>query len=154
MSVSSEQSTQAYPKDIQGTIKKYEQFITSTLKPDLEQTLEQRDAIYTRMTEYLKLKTHIDTIKSQDLKELETKIDLGSSFYVKAFVPDTKDIFVNVGFGFHLEMTLEEADAFIDEKVKDLEKLADKYTQEASEIRARIQMVYSALMENVNSENK
>ncbi|KAJ2841111.1 hypothetical protein J3B02_006045, partial [Coemansia erecta] len=103
---------------------------------------------------YLKLKTHIDTIKSQDLKELETKIDLGSSFYVKAFVPDTKDIFVNVGFGFHLEMTLEEADAFIDEKVKDLEKLADKYTQEASEIRARIQMVYSALMENVNSENK
>ncbi|KAJ1822378.1 hypothetical protein LPJ56_000825 [Coemansia sp. RSA 2599] len=154
MSVSLKQPTQGYPKDIQETIKKYEEFITTTLKPDLEQTLEQRDAIYTRMTEYLKLKTHIDAIKTQDLQELETKVDLGSSFYVKAFVPDTKMIYVSVGFGFHLEMTLDEADAFIDEKVRSMEKLADKYTQEASEIRARIQMVYSALVENVKGEKQ
>ncbi|KAJ1879255.1 hypothetical protein H4R99_007808 [Coemansia sp. RSA 1722] len=139
-------------KDIQEAISKYEEFVTNTLKPDLKQTLEQRDIVYTRMTEYLKLKTHIDAIKTQDLQELETKVDLGSSFYVKAFVPDTKYLFVNVGFGFHLEMTLDEANKFIDEKVQSLEKLTDKYTQEASEIRARIQLIYNALMEGVNSE--
>ncbi|KAJ2706178.1 hypothetical protein FB645_001814 [Coemansia sp. IMI 203386] len=148
----SKQLSKGQQKDIQEAISKYKEFVTNTLKPDLEQTLEQRDIVYTRMTEYLKLKTHIDAIKTQDLKELETKVDLGSSFYVKAFVPDTKYLFVNVGFGFHLEMTLDEANKFIDEKVQSLEKLADKYTQEASEIRARIQLVYNALMEGVNSE--
>ncbi|KAJ1879240.1 hypothetical protein H4R99_006972 [Coemansia sp. RSA 1722] len=148
----SKQLSKGQQKDIQEAISKYEEFVTNTLKPDLEQTLEQRDIVYTRMTEYLKLKTHVDAIKTQDLQELETKVDLGSSFYVKAFVPDTKYLFVNVGFGFHLEMTLDEANTFIDEKVQSLEKLADKYTQQASEIRARIQLVYNALMEGVNSE--
>ncbi|KAI7824527.1 hypothetical protein BX661DRAFT_185481 [Kickxella alabastrina] len=126
-------------------IKKYEDFITTKLQPDLQQTLELRDTIFNQMSEYLKLKTHIDTIRTQGLDELETKVDLGSNFYVKAFVPDT-----NIGFGFHLQMTLDEADAFIDEKVKHLEKLADRHTDEANEIRAQIKMVYSALMESIN----
>ncbi|KAJ1827095.1 hypothetical protein LPJ70_007573, partial [Coemansia sp. RSA 2708] len=77
------------------------------------------------MSEYLKLKTHIDSIRSQQLDELETKVDLGSNFYAKAFVPDTQYIFVNVGFGFHLQMSLDEADEFIDRKVKHMEKLAE-----------------------------
>ncbi|KAJ1896778.1 hypothetical protein LPJ66_003782 [Kickxella alabastrina] len=111
-----------YPVEIQEAIKKYEDFITTKLQPDLQQTLELRDTIFNQMSEYLKLKTHIDTIRTQGLDELETKVDLGSNFYVKAFVPDTKFIFVSIGFGFHLQMTLDEADAFIDEKVKHLEK--------------------------------
>ncbi|KAJ1938827.1 hypothetical protein GGF37_004652 [Kickxella alabastrina] len=115
-----------YPVEIQEAIKKYEDFITTKLQPDLQQTLELRDTIFNQMSEYLKLKTHIDTIRTQGLDELETKVDLGSNFYVKAFVPDTKFIFVSIGFGFHLQMTLDEADAFIDEKV------------------------YSALMESIN----
>ncbi|KAJ1896769.1 hypothetical protein LPJ66_003796 [Kickxella alabastrina] len=111
-----------YPVEIQEAIKKYEDFITTKLQPDLQQTLGLRDTIFNQMSEYLKLKTHIDTIRTQGLDELETKVDLGSNFYVKAFVPDTKFIFVSIGFGFHLQMALDEADAFIDEKVKHLEK--------------------------------
>ncbi|KAJ1723840.1 hypothetical protein LPJ53_001851 [Coemansia erecta] len=111
-----------FPPEVQEVIKKYEDFITTRLKPDLEETLQVRDTIYSRTSEYLKLKTHIDTIRTQELDELETKVDLGSDFYVKAFIPDTTFIYVSIGFGFHLQMTLEEADAFIDEKVKHLEK--------------------------------
>ena len=36
--------------------------------------------------------------------------------------PDTKHIFVNVGFGFHAELTLEEAMAFITKKEAHLQK--------------------------------
>ncbi|KAJ2787049.1 hypothetical protein GGI15_001037 [Coemansia interrupta] len=106
-----------FPAEVQEVIDKYEDFINTRLKPDLEETLQVRDTIYSRTSEYLKLKTHIDTIRTQELDELETKVDLGSDFYVKAFIPDTSFIYVSIGFGFHLQMTLEEADAFIDEKV-------------------------------------
>ncbi|KAI8322885.1 Prefoldin-domain-containing protein [Martensiomyces pterosporus] len=139
-----------FPPELQAPIKKYEDFIDNRLQPDLQNTLALRDTIYNRISEYLKLKTHIQTIKEQGLEELETKVDLGSNFYAKAFVPDTTYIFVNVGFGFHLQMTLSEADAFIDDKVKHLERLADKHTDEANEIRAKIKMVYGALMEAMN----
>ncbi|KAJ2345556.1 hypothetical protein GGH91_002498, partial [Coemansia sp. RSA 2671] len=105
-----------YPPEIQSSIKKYEDFIADRLQPDLQQVLGLRDTIYNRMSEYFKLKTHLETIREQGLEELETKVDLGSDFYVKAFVPDTTYIYVSVGFGFHLQMTLEEADAFIDDK--------------------------------------
>ncbi|KAJ2764001.1 hypothetical protein IWQ56_004648 [Coemansia nantahalensis] len=111
-----------YPAVLQETVQKYEDFIRTRLQPDLAQALEARDALYTRMSEYLKLKTHIDTIRSQKLAELETKVDLGPNFYAKAFVPDTSYIYVSVGFGFHLQMTLEEADSFIDRKVKHMEQ--------------------------------
>ncbi|KAJ1795860.1 hypothetical protein LPJ59_004099 [Coemansia sp. RSA 2399] len=143
-----------YLPEIQSAVQKYSEFINDKLEPDLQRVLELRDTIYTRMSEYLKLKTHIDTIRVQGLEELDTKVDLGSDFFVKAYVPDTSFIFVSVGFGFHLQMTLEEADSFIEEKVKHMEKLADKHTEEANEIRAKIKMVYGALMESLNMIDK
>ncbi|KAJ1753382.1 hypothetical protein LPJ79_000469 [Coemansia sp. RSA 1821] len=106
---------------VQETIQKYEEFIYTKLEPDLQQITQDRDALYNRMSEYLKLKTHIETIRNQGLEEMETKVDLGSNFFAKAFVPDTKYMFVNVGFGFHLEMTLDEADEFIDRKISHME---------------------------------
>ncbi|KAJ1919119.1 Translation machinery-associated protein 46 [Mycoemilia scoparia] len=128
-------------------LERYDSFINEKLQPDLNHVLELRDEVYNQISEYLKLKTYIETIKKNDLQTLKTKIDLGSNFYAKAIVPDTKHIYVSVGFGFHLQMTLEEADRFIDKKQASLEKLADKYTKDANEIRAKIKMVYGALME-------
>ncbi|KAJ1899360.1 hypothetical protein LPJ81_004156, partial [Coemansia sp. IMI 209127] len=84
-----------YPPEIQSAVQKYSEFINDKLEPDLQRVLELRDTIYTRMSEYLKLKTHIDTIRAQGLEELETKVDLGSDFFVKAYVPDTSFIFVS-----------------------------------------------------------
>jgi hypothetical protein len=40
----------------------------------------------------------------------------------RPFSPDTKHIFVNVGFGFHAELTLDEALEFIKKKEVHLQK--------------------------------
>ncbi|KAI9365902.1 hypothetical protein BD770DRAFT_312557, partial [Pilaira anomala] len=72
-----------------------------------------------------KLKAQIDTIKDNDLKELKTMVDLGSQFYVQGHIPDTKYIYVNVGFGFHVQFTLKEALAFIKKKEAQLQKPID-----------------------------
>ncbi|CAG8573249.1 53_t:CDS:2 [Diversispora eburnea] len=68
-------------------------------------------------------------------------VDLGSNFYVQAKVPDTTYIYINVGFGFHVQLTLDEAIAFIEKKEAMLQKRSNKYTQDIAKINAHIKVV-------------
>ncbi|KAI9483415.1 MAG: Prefoldin subunit-domain-containing protein [Benjaminiella poitrasii] len=134
-------------QDLNALIKKYDEFITNRLKPSLKNELDERDAIFNSMSEYEKLKVQIETIEQNDLKELKTMVDLGSQFYAQAHIPDTKYIYINVGFGFHVQFTLEEAKKFIEKKEKHLQGLADKHTAEADKIKAHIKMALEAISE-------
>lgn len=89
-------------------------------------------------------------IKSNELTEMKTQVDLGSNFYVQAKIPDTKYIYVNVGFGFHSQLTLDEALAFITRKEAFLQKKAGRYTEKAAQIRAHIKIVLEAMAEIMN----
>ncbi|CAI2169874.1 8743_t:CDS:2 [Funneliformis geosporum] len=77
-------------------------------------------------------------------------VDLGSNFYCQAKVPDTTYIYVNVGFGFHVQFTLDEAIGFIEKKEKLLQKKSDQYTRDVAKINAHIKLVYEALTEILN----
>ncbi|KAI8051088.1 Prefoldin subunit-domain-containing protein [Gilbertella persicaria] len=134
-------------QDLGALIKKYDEFITLKLKPSLKKELDERDAIFNSISEYQKLKTQIQTIQENDLKELKTMVDLGSQFYAQAHIPDTQYIYVHVGFGFHVQFTLDEANAFITKKQDQLQNLADKHTKEADKIRAHIKMALEAISE-------
>ncbi|KAI8071304.1 hypothetical protein BC940DRAFT_234890 [Gongronella butleri] len=71
------------------------------------------------------LAEQIDMIKQGNHKQLKTMVDLGSQFYVQANVPDTTFIFVQVGFGFHVQFTLDEAKNYIGKKVQRLQSTFD-----------------------------
>ncbi|KAI9491343.1 Prefoldin subunit-domain-containing protein [Zychaea mexicana] len=128
-------------------INKYEEFINLKLKPSLKATLDARDVVFDTISEYQKLKSQIELIQQNELDELKTMVDLGTQFYVQAHIPDTKYIYVNVGFGFHVQFTLDEAKKFIDKKEKQLQSTADKYSEEADKIRAHIKMTLEAISE-------
>ncbi|CAO3700728.1 unnamed protein product [Rhizopus microsporus] len=71
-------------------------------------------------------------------------------YYEKVFIddrPDTTYIYVHTGFGFHVQFTLDEAKTFIKKKEQQLQKLADKHTQEADKIKAHIKMALEAISE-------
>ncbi|KAF9947994.1 hypothetical protein BGZ65_008383 [Modicella reniformis] len=133
--------------DLQQKITRYEKFVNEGLRKDLKEALDSRDAVYDQISDYLKLAKDIEVIKSNGLTEMKTQVDLGSNFYVQAKIPDTKHIFVNVGFGFHAELTLDEALTFITKKEAFLQKKADMYTKKAAQIRAHIKMVLQAMAE-------
>ncbi|KAG2210314.1 hypothetical protein INT47_003299 [Mucor saturninus] len=139
-------------QDLNALIKKYDEFIARTLKPSLKQELDERDLIFNSISEYQKLNLQIETIEENDLKELKTMVDLGSQFYVQAHIPDTRYIYVNVGFGFHVQFTLDEAKAYIVKKEAHLQRLADKHTVEADKIRAHIKMALEAMSEIIMME--
>ncbi|ORE07394.1 Prefoldin alpha-like protein [Rhizopus microsporus var. microsporus] len=128
-------------------IKKYDNFINITLRPSLKKELDERDHIFNTISEYQKLYSQIELIQENKLKELKTMVDLGSQFYAQAHIPDTTYIYVHAGFGFHVQFTLDEAKTFIKKKEHQLQKLADKHTQEADKIKAHIKMALEAISE-------
>eukprot|EP01147_Barroeca_monosierra_P003090 gene3091-8194_t len=113
--------------------------------------LKQRDDLTTEMSNYSKLKTMIHTIlQDGEVKSLRTQVDLGHSFFCQADIPKTKRIFVNVGFGFHVEFTLSEAVEFAEERLQLLKIRCDCITDRLAEVSALIRIVKEALCELQN----
>ncbi|ORX91811.1 Prefoldin alpha-like protein [Basidiobolus meristosporus CBS 931.73] len=139
---------------IQETLERYEKFVNERLKVDLKDTLDLRDQVYDKMSDYLKLRSQVETLKDNNVKEMKTMVDLGSNFYAQAKIPDTTYIYVNVGYGFHVQLTLSEALDFIEKKERNLQKVADQYTTEASKIKAHIKMVLEAIAEVLQIEQQ
>ncbi|TPX63236.1 hypothetical protein SpCBS45565_g06774 [Spizellomyces sp. 'palustris'] len=139
--------TESSSRDKTKQIERYERFVNERLRVDLQKAVVARDKIYETIAEYLKLRNQIDLLRNEKLKELKTMMDVGCEFFMQAKVPDTSRIYVKVGAGYHVELTLDEAVAFIGEKEKSLLKAADKHTETASKIKAHIKLVLQAIQE-------
>jgi prefoldin alpha subunit len=129
----------------QQKIHEFETFINEKLNVDLDLVLQQRDSFYEELSKYLELKNTIFMIKDHQLKEMKTMINLGSEFYAQARIPDTSKIVVNVGLGFHVDYTLDEALKFIDAKEIHLNSHVARLSNKANDIRSKIQLMYSYL---------
>lgn len=129
----------------------YEEFLNERLRSDLHKVLSQQEQVYGEMTEYDQLKTTLELLISEGLgtpgKTLKTMVDLGCNFYARAKVQDCSKIFVSIGLGFHLEMELGEASAFIEKKVSHLMAKADRLSEQVSQINGRIKLLMETLRE-------
>lgn len=136
----------------------YEQFLNEKLRNDLKIVLNERDKVFSEIADYLQIKNTIENIiqngKSSDKEavELKTKVDLGCNFYVNAVVEDPTRIYIAIGYGFFLEMTLDEALKFIDKKTKILNTTADELSKQVAVIKANIRLVMLGLKEIQNIE--
>ncbi|XP_064156660.1 protein UXT [Anguilla rostrata] len=133
--------------DINEKVLQYETFIDEVLKRDLQRVLEQRDGVYEKIAQYLHLKNTIESLQESGCKDLKTEVDLGCNFYVQAHVQDSSRIFVAVGYGFFVELTLPEALKFIEKKTSQLTTYTDAFTKDAAKIKANIRMVLEGLRE-------
>ncbi|XP_026224268.1 protein UXT isoform X1 [Anabas testudineus] len=125
----------------------YEAFINEVLKRDLEKVLEQRDAVYEKISQYLQLKNTIQSLQDSGSQQLKTDVDLGCNFYVQAEVEDSSRIFVAVGYGFFVEMNHDEALQFIEKKTSQLTAFTEQLTKDSAKIKAHIRMVLEGLRE-------
>ncbi|CAI5795871.1 protein UXT isoform X1 [Podarcis raffonei] len=134
-------------RQVQEKVLQYEAFVSEVLQRDLRKVLEQRDQVYEKMAQYLQLKNIIERLQETGSQELTTQVDLGCNFYVNAEVPDASTIFVALGYGFFVELTLPEALAFIEKKNKLLTELSEALTKDSAKIKANIRMVLEGLHE-------
>eukprot|EP00037_Helgoeca_nana_P002809 m.36284 g.36284 ORF g.36284 m.36284 type:complete len:168 (+) comp12849_c0_seq2:83-586(+) len=138
-------------QEVTEKVQQYERFLNEKLRTDLRTVLEQRDALFTDISEYNKLASVIKTIKEAYPKledgKLQTQVDLGCNFFCQAEVADPTMICVGIGYGFFVELTLDEATAFIEKRVPLLETRATDKTATAAAIKARIKVVLEGLRE-------
>ena len=144
-------------KQVREKVVKYEHFLNERLKPDLKAVLDERDGIYTETAEFLALRNSISAIQAAELdpaEALKTKVDLGCNFYCRANVDDPSKIFVEIGLGFYLEFSLDEAEKFVDKKISALESKSKELTDQSSKIKANIRLVLEGLRELQNISNE
>ncbi|XP_076069654.1 protein UXT-like isoform X2 [Oratosquilla oratoria] len=134
--------------DYDEKIKKYEHFLNDVLRKDLMVVLEERDKLYESIAEFSQLKQTIKCIQDSSTEDgLRSQVDLGSNFYVQAHVPDVSYIYVDVGLGFHVELTLDEAVKFSQKKIDILTKKVEESTKKSAKIKAQIKFVLEGLRE-------
>ncbi|XP_077545968.1 uxt prefoldin-like subunit [Haemaphysalis longicornis] len=135
--------------DIREKVLQYETFLNDVLKEDLRKCLEERDAVCAKLAELLQLRTVVERIQEVEANKesFRTQVDLGCNFYVQAVVPDVSKIFVQVGMGFFVELTHEEALWFIGRREALLETELQRISKESANIKAHIQMVLQGLRE-------
>ncbi|CAD7682043.1 unnamed protein product [Nyctereutes procyonoides] len=152
---------------------RYEAFICDVLQQDLRsrascwspfsscpirKVLDHRDKVYEQLAKYLQLRNVIErlqvkTAKEANPSELYMQVDLGCNFFVDTVVPDTSRIYVALGYGFFLELTLAEALKFIDRKSNLLTELSDSLTKDSMNIKAHIHMLLEGLRELQGLQN-
>lgn len=78
---------------------------------------------------------------------MKSQVDLGSGVFCRAVVPDTSHIFISIGLGFHLQVTLEEAGGVIDTQQQVLRARVEGCVDKAARIKAHLKFVAEAIRE-------
>ncbi|XP_021501427.1 protein UXT [Meriones unguiculatus] len=136
-----------------GKVLRYEAFISDVLQRDLKKMLDHRDKVYEQLSIYLQLRNVTERLQETNHPELYMQVDLGCNFFVDTVVPDTSRIYVALGYGFFLELTLAEALKFIDRKSSLLTELSNSLTKDSVNIKAHIQMMQEGLRELQGLQN-
>ena len=111
--------------DLQNSVnEEYSSFITKTLQPQLEQAVTAREETEAEICEYAKLRNQlqkmVDNTSSEEasVKPINTIVDISHQrLFCNAQISNPRTVYVDVGFGFHVEFTTKEAIVFIDKRI-------------------------------------
>ena len=131
-------------------IMKYEDLLNEKLRVELEALHDERDALNERASQVMQLRTNTEQLIEQRQTSLKTMVDVGSSFFMQAKVPDTSWIYVNVGLGFHAQLTLSEAVDLCTKREAHYKTAASTLAEKIARKKAHIKLVAAALDEMTN----
>ncbi|CAG2174975.1 unnamed protein product [Oppiella nova] len=133
-------------------VTKYEHFVNDVLREDLKRVLLRQELICQQMAQYLQLKAVFQGVQRNRLvddcedKPLKMQTDIGSNFYVQTVIANPRKVFLMIGMGFYVELTLEEALAFIDKRQTHLNEELNQLSTQSSKIKANINSVHLSLL--------
>lgn len=107
-------------------IKRYEDFLELKLKPQLLEYTKARDAILVELGQYLQLKSTIEMIREQKLKNYNARVDVGQEFFMEAETKDLDKIMVKVSREYFVELSQEEALQYVSKREKMMNSQVDQ----------------------------
>ncbi|XP_063831125.1 protein UXT homolog [Ostrinia nubilalis] len=135
--------------NIQDRILEYERFINDVLKQDLRGVESQLVANNAEIADLLQQKHTLKVVadKSMHPNGFKTQVNLGCNFFMEASVPDTSELLVNIGLNHYLQFSLEEANKYLDVRIKAFEKQGETIQNKAAEIKAHIKLMLFGIAE-------
>ncbi|XP_076392789.1 uxt prefoldin-like subunit [Megachile rotundata] len=129
--------------DIDQKILKFETFINEVLKEDLAKLEQKIDAKNADIGEFLQLKSTITTLQNNDLDKngFKTQVDVGQNFFIEAHIPDASTILLDIGLGHYVELSLNDALAVINVRIKLLEQQITHLRKEVAKTNAHIKLL-------------
>mmetsp|Transcript_11557 Transcript_11557/g.16591 ORF Transcript_11557/g.16591 Transcript_11557/m.16591 type:complete len:165 (-) Transcript_11557:1137-1631(-) len=137
--------------------------IYQVLEPQLQAAVKHREDVEEEINEYQELSDQLTIIRNrydddfrirkdsnvETVAPLEAMVDLGHQIaYCKAEIEDPQRVYVNVGMGFHVEFSLDEAIDFIALRIDFLlSHILPKTAERAKNIAADIEAALYALVE-------
>jgi len=138
--------------DIAEKIEEYSRFVSEKLHPELRSAETARNEVRAEIHEYKELGEKLKDFQKENKHDLETMVDLGHQTVYCNAVANLDKIYVHVGMGFHVEMSIAEAIRFIGKRVSFLEKDVLKGKDlRVREITNHI-MGASAILDDLNQE--
>ena len=122
-------------------VEQYEDLLNERLRAELKALHDERDVLNEKAAQFMQLRTSVQQLIDERQSSLKTMVDLGNGFFVQAKVPDTSMIQVNVGLGFHAQLTLQEAVGLCEQREAHYKTAAFALTERVARTKARIKLV-------------
>jgi prefoldin alpha subunit len=129
--------------NIKKKILQFESFINDVLKQDLEVFETKLDKKTSEIAEFLQLKSVINTFKNINAEQngFKTKVEMGSNFFIQAEVEDASQILLDIGLGYFVEFTLDEALVVIDVRIKLFQRQLSNLRKQIASTNAHIKLI-------------
>ncbi|KAI5706570.1 hypothetical protein M8J75_009447 [Diaphorina citri] len=126
-------SSSSQPLDVTRKVADFEYFVNNVLKEKLKLYEISLDKINTEIAEYIQLKNIVETLLEGELDGISAQVDVGCNYYLQAKSKEShiKNILVNVGLNTYVDLTLNQALTFTNQKIK-------VYNLQTKEIRKNI----------------
>ncbi|OWM75917.1 hypothetical protein CDL15_Pgr009561 [Punica granatum] len=124
-------------------VRKCEEFMDRKMKPSLVRATNERNKLFEQQKIlypffFSDLRKNIENLQKNSITNLRTMVNIGSEVYMQAEVPDTQRIFVDIGYGFHVEFTWDEALNYIPLREELLARQIEECTRRIVRIKADI----------------
>lgn len=124
-------------------LEKYEAYVNEVLRVDLDSICKELDRVITDFAEYEQLGNVIELLKEYKTRNevFKTLTDIGCSFFMQTNVEDPSSILLNIGYGYYLEFTLDEALMFVRAKQKLLDTRITGLRNNSAKVKAHIKLL-------------
>ncbi|OWM70268.1 protein UXT homolog [Punica granatum] len=131
-----------YPSE---EVRKCEEFIDCKMKPSLVRATVERNKLFEQQKIFSDLRKNIENLQKNSITNLRTMVNIGSEVYMQAEVSDTQRIFVDIGYGFHVEFTWDEALNYIPLREELLARQIEECTCRIVRIKADIKRIHEGI---------
>ncbi|XP_054746899.1 protein UXT [Anastrepha obliqua] len=130
--------------------KNLEIFVNDFLKKDLEELERHIDKYNGEIMEYVQLENTLQTLNENSPGSFKTQMNIGGNIFMEAKVDNTDTILIDVGKGYFLQFSAEEAMKFLDFKVRVLTKECNVLREESVKKRSDIKLALMCIAEQEN----